>query len=324
MVNGFARVGLVACCALAAVPSEAAKRLEPPSLVLTAPENRVAAVEVAQIGDEDAVFVRLAELHGETPGEIRVRLGRMALERIEVGRRYLLGYTLLRRDRRRAPVFELDPAGPRIVQVPAVGEALFEDSPSVRKMIELVGTPGEMDEAALLGAIVSQAERPDTPTRLMVLVELVLRPELAESVGAAHMEAFRRLLEGGDLEPIATDCLLQALHPLARQGRAGWLRPVSVDLVRAHDRQLELASSVPAMLETSIRLLADVGEPEDAAVLVEHLYSNNPGVGRAAAWAMAALDPVLAKREAQRALEEGGIHPDVARALRRLSGEDEP
>lgn len=317
MVNAFRLGGIVTLAVTAALPAGAAKRLGPPSEALTAPENRTALVRAVQIGEGDALFDRLTELHGETPERIRVRLGEESLARIAPGESYLLGYTVLRRDRRRAPVYELDPEGPRIVEVPAVGEALFEDSAALRRLVEVVEA-GDPEPRAVLDAVVAQLESPDPASRRLVLAELALRPELAEAIEASDLAVFRRLLESGELAPVAADYLLRALRPSIGSGELEWLRPVCLDIVGSHDRHLDLGSLVPALLETALEVLAEVGKAGDAERLVEHLYSNNPGVGREALGAIEALDAELAVRSAAEALETGGVHGDVAREISRL------
>lgn len=319
MVNGFRLGGSLALLVAVALPSRGSERLEPPSLVLTAPENRVAVVRVVDVEGGRAIVVPVAELHGETASELRVRIDRETLGRIEIGGKYVLGYTLLREDpRERSRDYEIDPAGPRIVDVPAVGPALFEDSAAVRRLVEAVEATEEPEARILLGAVVEQAGRPDAPSRLLVLTELVLRPELTRAATATDLGVFRRLLEEGALAPQAKELLLRALAPRAGGGELGWLRSVCLGIVSAHDRRLDLASSVPALLETALGVLAEVGRPEDAVSLAEHLHSNNPGVGLAALAAMRRLDAGAASRAASEALRKGDVHGDVAGRIERF------
>lgn len=146
-----------------------------------------------EIADGSALFLRLAALHGETPAEIGVRLDETSVSRIRVGESYVIGYTGLRRDRRRAPVFETD-GGPRIVQIAAVGPALFENSRPLRQLIRALARGAEPAEEELLEPIVELLRRADPASRLLVAAKLALRPELMLRSGAAQREALRRAL----------------------------------------------------------------------------------------------------------------------------------
>lgn len=308
--------------AWALTPIFAAKRLGPPSLALTAPENRVAVLTAVELSDAGVVFACVAQLHGETPARIAMRVSARARGGIDIGRSYIIGYTTVRRDPRgRSRDFQLDPEGPRMVELPAVGEALFEDTAAMRRLVRRQEDGKEPGEQQILEAIIEQVARPDSRTRTFVLAELMLRPRLADLADEADLEALRATLVDGNLEPQARSYLLSAVAPAAEAGRAGWLAEGCRQVVIEYEPELDLASFVPSLIETAMQTLQGIGRPQDAALLARYLHSNNPGVGIAALGAMAALDESLAVEAARRALEAGGLHSDVRGALERYLGE---
>ena len=319
MVNGF-RIGIIAGLALVVNSGlgESAKFLQPPSRALVASPNRVAVVEAIQTTEEGVVFTVRESLVGEQENErLTVLTSEGVRARVQVGSSYVLGYTTLRRDpRRRSRDYQEDPAGPRIVSLPAVGEALLEDSDSVRLLVEAAATEARFSDEEVLEAVLDQAARPDALSRNFALAELALRPSLLGGAGVVASERLRELAEAGELEPKSLDYLLRAATPLMERGAATWMAESSRRVAAEYGSELDLRSAVPSLVETAIVTLGRSGEAADLAILEAHLASNNPAVGRAALEAMQALDAGGAVAVVGAALERGGLHGDVERAAR--------
>lgn len=319
MVNGF-RVAIIAGLALVLNSGlgEGAKFLQPPSRALAASPNRVAVVEAIQTTEDGVVFTVRESLVGEHDDErLTVRTSEGVRSRVQIGSSYVLGYTTLRRDpRRRSRDYQQDPAGPRIVSLPAVGEALLEDSRPVRLLVEAAASEVTFSDEEVLEAVLDQAARPDALSRDFALAELALRPSLLDEAGAAESERLHELAETGELDPRSLDYLLRAATPLMERGAATWMAESSRRVTVEYGSELDLRSAVPSLVETAIVTLGRSGEAGDLAVLEPHLASNNPAVGQAALEAMQALDAAGALEAVAVALERGGLHGDVERAAR--------
>lgn len=294
---------------------DAATFLEPPSREFAAEHNLVAAMRALEKRDGGVLFERITNLRGQTPEELVVRMSQADLERIAAGEDYVVGYTLMRRDPRgRSREMQVDPLGARLLEIPAVGPALMEDTPWMRSLVTVVPAEGVAGSADLIDAIVGQVVRPDVMSRRLVLAELALRPELAIEFSETELLVLRQQMEGGTLEPRAIEYMLRGLVNLPAAPQHAWLAEQCRSILRRQSIDLDLGSGVPAMVHTTIRVLGSRGIAADARLMPPHLGSNNPAVGRAALEAMASLDPVLARSAAAAALE-GELHQDVRRAL---------
>jgi len=300
----------------AATAAAEAARLQPPSVSLTGQENIVVvATAVERTEDQRILFKRRQTLHGESAKKIQVRMDEQTLTEVELGRTYILGYTLLQR----LPQFYApDPQGARLVMVPAVGEALLEDTPELRWLLRARGRPQEPEGRDVLEVILAQIQSPDVPSRHFVLAELVLRPDLLNSLKEQDLEILRTTLESDQLDPLSNDYLLRALRPLGGRQDTTWLADGCRTVLESNPAELDLASFAPALVKVAAEILGDWGQPEDIPLLSRHLYSNNPGVGKAALKAMVALDPVQTRAQAEKALELGDLQPDVRQAVQQF------
>jgi hypothetical protein len=309
----------MALLALQSGPAMAAKRLVPPSLSLTEPQNVVLVGRAKELAAAGVVFAREVTLHGESPPSVVVRMSEDLKQEIELGRRYIVGYTALRRDpRHRSRDYYLDPEGPRVVEVPGVGPALLEDTAAIRSLV-IAGQAGESAvQREILEAILKQVLDPEPRTRLMVLAELALRPELMHLVEGPEITILRQILQEGDLAPLSLGFLMQSVMRLADRPDSSWIAQGCRETIAAWNPQVDLKSLVPGVLRITIQVLAETGNAGDLPLLEPRLASNSPAVGRAAAEAMIALDPVATKAAAERSLASDGLHVDVREVLEKF------
>jgi hypothetical protein len=295
---------------------EAAKLL-PPSEYLTKQEN-VLMVARAEAGAEagKVVFRQLEILHGEAPELVEVRLGGTVEKQIVFGDTYFVGVTFLRALLREKNTFEPDPEGPRAVAIPAVGDALLEDTPAVRTLV----TPREPDEPLgdrrRLDAILAQVQSSHEPTRRFVLAELVLRPNLVGLLDDKDMTVLRGVVEPYKaLENQSHEYLLRGLMQRDELDDQLWVAKDCRGILGFADTELDLTSFEPALVLSAATMLGRVGQASDVPLLARHLASNNPGVARAAFESMLELDREQAVVAARKALQDGGLHPDTRRRL---------
>jgi hypothetical protein len=294
--------------------AEGAKRLGPPSDFMRHQANKSAILVAREPAGEGRFDFSLEQaLQGETPDEITLRVSPQGLDMLETGVSYLVGYSDLWQPRnRRSDAYQIDPNGPRVLQVPVVGPALFEASTAMRALVAPAAASEDGTvERARLDAIVAQVQRPDRQSRLFVLAELALRPELHELAGESDLTALRETLASGDLDPATLELFLRATAPMADRWGGEWLAAACRDAIVEHGANLDLGSAVPSMLVVALRTLGKTGRVDDAPLAGRHVASNNPGVGKAAFGAMASLDPALAAERAPALLADEAVHGDT-------------
>ena len=97
--------------------------------------------------------------------------------------------------------------------------------------------------------------------------------------------------------------------------RTPWLGQEFREIVAAYGTELDLNSDVPLLVKNSLSGLGKEGTVDDLEMIGTHLYSNAPGVARAALQALDAIDPGQALTLAQQAVQSDQIHVVTRRAL---------
>jgi hypothetical protein len=310
-IVAFALVALLAVALAEAVP-----RLMPPSKFMKQDRYHSAVVKVAGV-TEDGRFklTVLEELYGETPDGLILRAS-AGDDWIEVGKTYVMGHT--EKPRRKSHRWNTDPAGPRVLGVPAVGLAAFENSEAMRDLVRAHPEDDPLTDADRLKAVLEQLESDHVLSRRFVMAELALDEELRALVGDDELAQLKETLESGTLEPVAHEYLLRASIPMIDSWGGDWLATSSRAVADEYGQELDLASPIPSLLVFAFRALEKTGAETDAELARKHVPSNNPGVGKAAFQALAALDPELAEEVAPEIVDQETIHPDTRRFVARF------
>ncbi len=289
-----------------------AARLGPPSAALATEDVRVLVAEALEKRPDGRILFRKREdVTGEAPAEVLLRLGPEAFARARIGQSYLIGYTHLRDN----PLFrkgkEEDPEGPRLVELAGVGDALLDDSPSMRAL----ATSTEATPAEALDAVLDTLESSSPTNRRFAIFELFARPELTRLAGEEELQRVLAVLDG-ELNPLSRNFLLQAAHQFPRELGRDWLaRHCRRVLDRATLRPDPL-SNTPDLVRNTARLLGQTGLASDVGRLARHLRSSDTGVAKAALGAMDALDPAGTRLQASDVLESPDLPEETRRVLR--------
>jgi hypothetical protein len=304
-------------------PAIAAKRLAPPIEQLQSePDhiNIVIAVAGEKAESKGIKFSISDRLSGEAPDEVLLRTDEETIADVVVGRSYIVAWSYLRRTRDRRVVggWEKHPDGPFTVQLLGMGStAVFEDTPDTRFLF----TPGAIDESGDSGrqidALLAQMQREDFRSRSLVISELYLRPDLTETMEPAQSEVLKTVLQKQGLDPQHRDFIIRSALRLPRDLTDPWLGEELRKIIIQHGTQYDLGSFVPGLVRTAARGLQQAGVETDIELLSTLLYSNNPGVSKAALVAMDHIDPAAAVVKAEQAIGRGWIHIETRFALER-------
>jgi len=302
-------------------PALAAKRLGPPIEQLQSEPDRiriVIAVAKEKAESKGIVFSITDRLSGEAPDEVLLRTDEETLSDVAVGRSYVVAWSYLRRNRRVIGGWEKDPDGPFTVQLMGLGTtAVFEDTPDTRFLF----TPGAIAQSGnndqQIDALMAQLQREDFRSRGLVISELYLRPDLTESMGPAQSEVLKTVLQKQVLDPQHRDFIIRSALRLPQDLTSPWLGEELRKIIIQHGTQYDLSSFVPGLVRTAARGLSQAGGPADINLLSMLLYSNNPGVSKAALSTMDHFDPEATMEKAELAIERDWIHGETRRELKR-------
>ena len=304
-------------------PVLAAKRLGPPIEQLQSEPDHihiVIAVAREKAGSKGIKFSISDRLSGEAPDEVLLRTDEETIADVVVGRSYIVAWSYLRRTRDRRVVggWEKHPDGPYTVQLMGLGvTAVFEDTPDTRYLF----APGAMDESGnsseQIDTLLAQLQREDFRSRGLVISELYLRPDLTEQIDKSQGEKLQAVLQTQALDPQHRDFLLRSALRLPQDLTSPWLGEEFRKIIIEHGTQYDLASFIPGLVRTAARGLQQTGAPSDIDLLSILLYSNNPGVSKAALATMNHIDPEATVVKAKQATERGWIHGETQRELNR-------
>jgi hypothetical protein len=303
--------------ALAIPAAQAARTLGPPSKLLGADRNFVTvAVAVEEVAPGRFLFKKREDLVGAAPAEFEVRLVGVPAGEVKAGAQVVIGHSSYLRHARFPALKRDDPEGEKVIDLPGVGPALFEDSPQVRVLV----VAPRMGSRTVLDAILRQLARPDRQARRLAVFELYFRPELRPVFTLPDAEMVQTALADPALEPLSRDFLLRAAARLPDPVRGHWV-PVAARAALADPpagpagADLDLGSPVPALASTALGILQRSGGPGDTLLAARFLSSNSTGVVQAALDALSRLAPQEAIPRAEDALMHAGLTPEVRTLL---------
>lgn len=293
-----------------------AKRLKPPTRTMIYKYNKVAVVVAKSSPEEGKVlFKRKKKIWADMPGTVVARLDPAVIEELDWGGRYIVAYTEVRRNPLDRETPEVDPAGPKVVEISLVGPALLDDSPEARRMLEAAKS-GEVDLGrAFLEDLMTLLSDPEPRTQRFAIAEFYLRAELQQNLRPEDVRPFRAQIASPVQYPEARALLLESFTKLPESIRGTWLAEDAREIVAEADTELDLASTWPLLVKTAILVLEQDGGSADAPVVARHFAANNPGVAKAALATLAVLDPDRAARRAREVLGRADLHASTRQAM---------
>ena len=311
--------GLLALAVTQSTP--AAKRLGPPIEDLQSTPDRIRIV-VAEAKDKPEKgkirFAITESLVGEAPEEVVLRTDQDSYFEVKPGQSYVVAWSYMRRNRGVIGGYEEDPAGPSTVSVLGLGSTtLFEGTPEMRYLF----TPGVVTDPdaadRVISALLTQMRRPDYRTRGLVIAELYLRKDLTEKMNADQAKALQEVLQSKELDYQHRQLLYDTAVRIDPALTSPWLADDMRMTIKQQGAQYDLRTFVPSMVISAAEGLQQLGGAGDIELLSTLLYSNNPGVSKAALAAIDHFDPEAAAARAQEAMKGDEIHSETRRVMTR-------
>ena len=296
--------------------TQAARPLGPPIAEFFKPENRVACGVVFERLANNEVKIRVTDYLFQSDDEV-LTLGIDAgvYDDVKVGTEYVFVFTRLRKNLLLRDEWELNPGGPALVKARGLGTpAIYTNSAATSTLLT---PPGQRDELSkdteTLMLLEVAADDSDRRARELAIFELYLRRDLQGTISGDNAERYATLTSSAD--PRLRNFLLQGARFFPEERRTSWLGHENRESVAAYGTVLELNSDIPLLIKNSLLGLREEGTVDDLELIGKHLYSNAPGVARAALTALDAIDPQMALVLAQRAVLTDKIHLVTRRGL---------
>lgn len=320
ILSAIASVTLLFVVSLAPQPARSASRFGPPTEMMLEGHNKVA-VALAREGSVAGRvrFELLESIHGEIPQSWEARVEMDDLSDIEWGKEYVVAFTEVRKDPLLRGTRELDPEGPRVLELPVLRAVLLRHRREVVTMLQGVQVGGEKLGREYLEAALALLASDDQRLRRFAVTELYLRQELSASLRKGDAPVIRAVAASESVESEPRALLLEASRRFPAEVSGSWPQEVSREIVASAATELDLGSTEPLLLKTALQILVR-GEPAagDVEIVARQLESNSPGVAKAAIVALEQLDPDEAARRAREILASNRLHPSIRQAFEAL------
>jgi hypothetical protein len=310
-------LGVVALLGVSAV--DAASRFEPPTLIMMGRDNQVV-VAVAEPSPEDGkvLFRRVEVLHGDMPQTVLARIDPLTADGLTRCQRYIVAYTEVRRNPLDRETRELDPAGPRVVELPAVGMAVIEDSPEMRMLFDAAKRRPTDLGRGYLEPLLALLEHRNARTRRFVIAELYLRAELFDHLKHDDLPVISDAIASPANDPESRAFLLEASLGFPPSLRGPWLGDAARTIVTAASTEFDLGSTYPLLVRNALQVLGSTGTLADALEISRQFASNSPGVAKAALAALELIDPDAAAERARELLAQGDLQQSTRQAMQQF------
>ena len=317
MTLNFTRILLIAI-ALSSAAGYAARPLGPPIAELFKNDNRIARGVLVDRPAAQKITLRVDDyVYRSDVKTLTLNVDKEVFASVTEGREYLVVFSRLQRNRLLRDQWEINPQGPALVSVRGLGTpAIYASTEAIRTLLRPPEQRPELSADAATGLLITLAENSaDGRARELGIFELYLRDDLQATISAANARRFAVLAAAAG--PRLKNFLLQAATHFPKQRREPWLSSAFRQSVADYGSVLELNSYVPLLVKNALLGLGGAATADDAQMITKHLYSNAPGVARAALAALDAIAPHGALEAAKQALENQRIAPVTRRLLRR-------
>lgn len=323
---------------LGVLPALSAERFRPPSEVLSEPANVLAVAKVAEIVGPARVRFEVVELVSEeltemmsevsrgqkiSPGEPEtdaegavqswiVGMSPKTAADVSLGGTYIIGTSRFLRGRFPLPKWRLDPKGYRLVELPVVGEAIFDYSSHLKSLLTTPTDIYEESPREVLEHVLSLLWGEPNAVRRCAVLEFYFHPRLGDKLQKKELVQLQSTIEDESEDPVTRDYLLQTVALFPSPGEPDWVANSCRTILRRTPLQVQVGSAVASFQHTVLRTLKGRGDSGDLELAARLLRSTSPGVALSALQTMEALDKEGAIAEARAALSVTGL-PEQSR-----------
>ena len=244
-----------------------------------------------------------------------VRMSPETAASVRLGETYIIGISRFLRGRFPIPKWQLDPEGYRLIDVQAVGEALFAASPDLEFLLTLPANPDDLAPRQSIDRILALLSDQPLTTRRAAVLELCFQPQLGELLTPGEIGRLQSMIEDEDEDPVIRDYLLQAAALFAPINKPDWVAATCRSVLRGAALDVQLGSTTATFQHTALRTLKERGNANDVTLVARLLRSASPGVTLSALQTMEALDLRQALALARAALESEGLPEQSQRYL---------
>jgi len=254
-----ATLALIGVMGLLAATPASAQKVESPLELIYAPDHMLVAGTLAEINPAGRIVIQKKEIlagKDKPPAKIDARVRKDALDGLRIGDKYIVAYSMYRRDPRKAVGLVANPDGAIVLDNPGIEPALFRDTPAVRAILKTGKSEHGRESRKLVDLLVAALESPDPQLRNFAAGEFAYEPELVERLNEADRAAIEKSVRNVKNAPAPRALLLEAS---ARQPKAlgDWWKSAALEIVTTTpvDGYADKASDPAGLVITALEVL---------------------------------------------------------------------
>ena len=257
-----------------------AERLESPLELIYAPDATLVTGKLIEINPVGRIVIERKDvLHGEgkPPEKIDVRVPAEVLNNVKVGERYVVAYSMFRRDPRKAVGLVPNPDGALILASPGIEPALFRDTPATRAILKAGRSEHGRESKSLRDLLISALSGDDPALQYLAAGEFSYEPELGEELRDADRAVLKKTARDPKT-PIRVRTVL--LEGASRQPKTlgEWWKSAALDIVTTTpvDGYPDKASDPVNLILTTFEVLDRYSVNVPPGTLKRWVWNPNP------------------------------------------------
>jgi hypothetical protein len=257
-----------------------AQRVESPLELIYAPDNMLVAGRLIEINPTGRIVIERGEVMSgkiKPPAKIDVRVAMDVLPTLKTGERYIVAYSMFRRDPRKAVGLVPNPDGAIVLVNPGIEPAIFRDTPAARAILKAGRSEHGRESRRLADLLIAALSGSDAQLQNLAAGEFAYELELGEQLRDADRAVIEKTARNVKT-PLQVRAML--LEGAARQSKTlgAWWQSAALEIVTTTpvDGYADKASDPVALVLTALEVLDRfaIKVPPDA--LKRWVWNPNP------------------------------------------------
>ena len=259
-----------------------AQRVESPLELMYAPDASIVAGKLVEINPVGRIVIEPKDLlWGKTkpPAKLDIRIPNDFLDDVKTGERYVVAYSLFRRDPRKAVGTVPNKEGALAIVSPGIEPAVFRDTPALRAILKAGRSEEGRESRKLADLMLNALQGDDGQLQYLAAGELAYEPELGERLNDADRTRIEKPVRAANAPIRVRTVLLEAASRMP--GKLGdWWKKAALDIVTTTpvDGYSDKASDPVLLVMTAFDVLDRYSVKVPAETLKRWVWNPNPAL----------------------------------------------
>lgn len=275
-------VSLVLAASLLLTTAARAERLESPLELMYAPDASIVAGKLIEINPVGRIVIEPKEiLWGKTkpPEKLDIRIPNDVLNDVKVGERYVVAYSMFRRDPRKAVGMVANKEGAVAIVSPGIEPAVFRDTPAIRAILKAGKSEHGRESRKLADLLLAALPGADAQLQYLAAGELAYEPELGERLTDTDRALMEKTVRDAKTPIRVRTVLLEAASRMPKT-LGEWWRKAAIDIVTTTpvDGYSDKASDPVLLIMTAFDVLDRYTVTIPTETLKRWVWNPNPAL----------------------------------------------